>query len=121
MGLRWKEAPLTYFGGWVFLARLVFFAASGGEAHVMPKALITGITGQDGSYLAELLLAKGYTVYGMARRASHFNDIRIRHLLNDIEILDADLVDQLSLISALRYSRPDEVYNLAAMSFVGTS
>jgi GDPmannose 4,6-dehydratase len=87
----------------------------------MPRALITGITGQDGSYLAELLLSKGYTVYGMARRASHFNDIRIRHLLGDIEILDADLVDQLSLISALRHSRPDEVYNLAAMSFVGTS
>jgi GDPmannose 4,6-dehydratase len=87
----------------------------------MPNALITGITGQDGSYLAELLLEKGYRVYGMVRRASIFNDARIRHLLDDIEIIDADLVDQLSLITALRRSRADEVYNLAAMSFVGTS
>jgi GDPmannose 4,6-dehydratase len=87
----------------------------------MPNALITGITGQDGSYLAELLLEKGYRVYGMIRRSSTFNDVRIKHLLNDIEIIDADLVDQLSLISALRRSRADEVYNLAAMSFVGTS
>ena len=87
----------------------------------MPNALITGITGQDGSYLAELLLEKGYRVYGMVRRASVFNDARIRHLLDDIEIIDADLVDQLSLIMALRRSRADEVYNLAAMSFVGTS
>lgn len=87
----------------------------------MPNALITGITGQDGSYLAELLLEKGYHVYGMIRRSSTFNDVRIKHLLNDIEIIDADLVDQLSLISALKRSRADEVYNLAAMSFVGTS
>jgi GDPmannose 4,6-dehydratase len=87
----------------------------------MPNALITGITGQDGSYLAELLLEKGYRVYGMVRRASVFNDVRIRHILDDIEIIDADLVDQLSLITALRRSRADEVYNLAAMSFVGTS
>ncbi len=87
----------------------------------MPNALITGITGQDGSYLAELLLKKGYNVYGLVRRASTFNDERIRHLLGSVEILDADLVDQLSLISALRRSHADEVYNLAAMSFVGTS
>lgn len=87
----------------------------------MPNALITGITGQDGSYLAELLLEKGYKVYGMVRRASTFNDERIRHLLDRIELLDADLLDQLSLISALRRSQPDEVYNLAAMSFVATS
>lgn len=87
----------------------------------MPNALITGITGQDGSYLAELLLEKGYHVYGMTRRASTFNDVRIKHLLDKIEIIDADLVDQLSLISALKRSRADEVYNLAAMSFVGTS
>lgn len=87
----------------------------------MPNALITGITGQDGSYLAELLLEKGYHVYGMIRRSSTFNDVRIKHLLNDIEIIDADLVDQLSLISALKRSHADEVYNLAAMSFVGTS
>ncbi len=87
----------------------------------MPSALITGITGQDGSYLAELLLDKGYTVYGMVRRASTFNDSRIRHLLDRIQILDADLLDQLSLIQALRQSNASEVYNLAAMSFVGTS
>lgn len=87
----------------------------------MPNALITGITGQDGSYLAELLLEKGYHVYGMTRRASTFNDVRIKHLLDKIEIIDADLLDQLSLISALKRSRADEVYNLAAMSFVGTS
>jgi GDPmannose 4,6-dehydratase len=85
------------------------------------SALITGITGQDGSYLAELLLAKGYAVYGMVRRASTFNDSRIKHLLDRVEILDADLLDQLSLIQALRNSKATEVYNLAAMSFVGTS
>jgi len=87
----------------------------------MPNALITGITGQDGSYLAELLLEKGYQVYGMFRRASTFNDTRIRHLLDRIELIDADLLDQLSLIQALRRSQATEVYNLAAMSFVGTS
>jgi GDPmannose 4,6-dehydratase len=87
----------------------------------MPNALITGITGQDGSYLAELLLKKGYRVYGLIRRASTFNDERIHHLLNDIEIIDADLLDQLSLIQALRKSQADEIYNLAAMSFVATS
>src|SRR5438105_12221752 len=87
----------------------------------MPKALITGITGQDGSYLTEFLLEKGYRVYGIVRRTSTFNDVRIHHLLDDIEIIDADLLDQLSLISALRQARPDEVYNLAAMSFVATS
>jgi GDPmannose 4,6-dehydratase len=87
----------------------------------MPNALITGITGQDGSYLAEFLLEKGYRVYGMVRRASTPNDERIRHLLDDIELIDADLLDQLSLIQALRRSHADEVYNLAAMSFVGTS
>ena len=87
----------------------------------MPSALITGITGQDGSYLAELLLDKGYQVYGMFRRASTFNDARIRHLLDRIQLIDADLLDQLSLIQALRQSQATEVYNLAAMSFVGTS
>lgn len=87
----------------------------------MPNALITGITGQDGSYLAEFLLDKGYRVYGMVRRLSTFNDERIHHLLDRIEIIDADLLDQLSLISALRQSHADEVYNLAAMSFVATS
>lgn len=87
----------------------------------MPNALITGITGQDGSYLAELLLQKGYHVYGLVRRASIFNDGRIRHLLDHVEIIDADLLDQASLIQSVHQSRADEVYNLAAMSFVATS
>ena len=87
----------------------------------MPNALITGITGQDGSYLAEFLLEKGYNVYGLVRRTSTFNDVRIRHLLDRVEIIDADLLDQLSLIQALRQSHASEVYNLAAMSFVATS
>ena|SRR6266849_3223105 len=86
----------------------------------MPNALITGITGTDGSYLAEFLFRKGYRVYGMIRRTSTLNSERIGHLLDDIELIYADLV-QLSLIQALRRSRADEVYNLAAMSFVGTS
>lgn len=87
----------------------------------MPRALITGITGQDGSFLAELLLQKGYRIYGTIRRSSTFSGERIRHLLKDIELIDADLLDQLSLVRALRGSRADEVYNLAAMSFVGNS
>ena len=87
----------------------------------MPSALITGITGQDGSYLAEFLLTKGYKVFGLVRRASTFNDGRIKHLLDRIELIDADLLDQLSLIQALRQSKATEVYNLAAMSFVATS
>lgn len=87
----------------------------------MPNALITGITGQDGSYLAEFLLKKGYAVYGLIRRNSTLNIQRISHLLDDVKLIDADLLDQLSLIRALRTSRADEVYNLAAMSFVGTS
>ena len=87
----------------------------------MPTALITGITGQDGSYLAEFLLEKGYTVYGLKRRTSVVTDARIRHLLDDVELLDGDLLDQLSLIKAIRQARPDEIYNLAAMSFIPTS
>lgn len=87
----------------------------------MPNALITGITGQDGSYLAELLLQKGYRVYGLVRRTSVFNNERIQHLLSDIELIDADLLDQISLIQALKKSQADEIYNLAAMSFVATS
>ena len=87
----------------------------------MPTALITGITGQDGSYLAEFLLEKGYTVYGLKRRTSVVTDARIRHLLDEVELLDGDLLDQLSLIKAIRQSRPDELYNLAAMSFIPTS
>jgi GDPmannose 4,6-dehydratase len=87
-----------------------------------PKtALITGITGQDGSYLAELLLAKGYRVCGMVRRASTENFQRIEHLRDRLELHQADLLDQTSLSQLLARVRPDEVYNLAAMSFVPTS
>src|SRR5215207_3334610 len=85
------------------------------------RALITGITGQDGSYLAELLLEKGYDVAGMVRRASAPNLWRIEHLLNRIDLRPADLLDQLSLIRVLDDVKPDEVYNLAAMSFVPAS
>jgi GDPmannose 4,6-dehydratase len=87
----------------------------------MPKALITGVTGQDGSYLAELLLDKGYEVVGMVRRTSHHSYERIDHLLDRIEIVAADLLDQHSLTVVLQDVRPDEVYNLAAQSFVPTS
>ncbi len=87
----------------------------------MPRALITGITGQDGSYLAELLLSKGYEVFGLIRRSSVVTDLRIRHLIDKVELVDGDLLDQLSLIKAMRTARPDEVYNLAAQSFVPTS
>jgi GDPmannose 4,6-dehydratase len=85
------------------------------------RALITGITGQDGSYLAELLLEKGYEVTGVVRRASAPNLWRIEHLLDRIELRPADLLDQLSLIRVLDDVKPDEVYNLAAMSFVPAS
>jgi GDPmannose 4,6-dehydratase len=85
------------------------------------KALITGITGQDGSYLAELLLEKGYTVVGMVRRSSTENFERIQHLRNRIELVQGDLLDQWSLIHILETAQPDEIYNLAAMSFVPTS
>jgi GDPmannose 4,6-dehydratase len=84
-------------------------------------ALITGITGQDGSYLAEFLLSKGYTVYGMVRRASVEKHERIAHLMDKIELLQGDLLDQSSLASVIRDSKPSEVYNLAAQSFVPTS
>jgi GDPmannose 4,6-dehydratase len=87
----------------------------------MPKALITGVTGQDGSYLAELLLAKGYEVVGMVRRTSHHSYERIEHLLDRIEVVAADLLDQHSLTVVLQETRPDEVYNLAAQSYVPTS
>jgi GDPmannose 4,6-dehydratase len=85
------------------------------------KALITGITGQDGSYLAVLLLEKGYEVYGMVRRSSVEKLDRIEHIRDRIKFVQADLLDQLSIISAVRQADPDEVYNLAAMSFVPTS
>lgn len=85
------------------------------------RALITGITGQDGSYLAELLLEKGYEVYGLTRRSSTVTDERIAHLKGKIQLLSGDLLDNQSLIDAVEASRPDEVYNLAAQSFVATS
>ncbi len=85
------------------------------------RALITGITGQDGSYLAELLLEKGYEVFGMVRRASTENFERIEHLRERVRLAQADLLDQLSLIELVRDVRPDELYNLAAQSFVPTS
>jgi GDPmannose 4,6-dehydratase len=85
------------------------------------RALITGITGQDGSYLTELLLDKGYDVYGIARRLSAPNEWRIEHLRDRITLIQADLLDQLSLIKAVEQANPDEFYNLAAMSFVPSS
>jgi GDPmannose 4,6-dehydratase len=85
------------------------------------RALITGITGQDGSYLAELLLAKGYEVVGMVRRSSTLNFERIAHLQDRIEFVPGDLLDEVSMINIIRDHRPTEVYNLAAQSFVQTS
>jgi GDPmannose 4,6-dehydratase len=87
----------------------------------MKRALITGITGQDGSYLAELLLEKGYEVYGLVRRSSTVTFERIWHIQDRIELLSGDLTDQSSLLAALESARPQEVYNLAAQSFVQTS
>jgi GDPmannose 4,6-dehydratase len=87
----------------------------------MPTALITGITGQDGSYLAELLLSKGYRVIGVARRSSTVTYERIEHLLDDITVVQGDLHDQGSLLALLEEYQPTEVYNLAAQSFVPTS
>src|ERR1700748_1169977 len=87
----------------------------------MPRALITGITGQDGSYLAELLLEKGYEVHGMVRRASTEKFDRIDHVRDRLTLHQADLLDQRSLVDALRAARPHEIYNLAAMSFVAVS
>ena len=85
------------------------------------KALITGLTGQDGSYLAELLLAKGYQVFGLVRRSSSSNFDRISHLSSNIQILSGDLLDQCSLMDAIAFSQPDEIYNLASQSYVPTS
>jgi GDPmannose 4,6-dehydratase len=87
----------------------------------MKRALITGVTGQDGSYLAELLLEKGYEVHGVVRRASTETFERIHHLSNKIHLHQADLLDQLSIIDVMKECDPDEVYNLAAQSFVPTS
>jgi len=88
----------------------------------MPRrALITGITGQDGSYLADLLLEKQYTVFGLVRRSSTINFERVTHLQDRVELIPGDLLDQSSLIAAIQKSEPDEIYNLAAQSFVPTS
>ncbi len=87
----------------------------------MPTAIITGITGQDGSYLAELLLKKGYRVIGVARRSSTVNYERIEHIVDDITVVQGDLQDQGSLLALLEEYKPTEVYNLAAQSFVPTS
>ena len=87
----------------------------------MPRAMITGITGQDGSYLAELLLSKGYEVAGVVRRTSHHSYERVEHLLPRIRLVHADLLDQHSLTMAVQEIQPDEVYNLAAQSYVPTS
>src|ERR1700723_3213701 len=86
-----------------------------------PSALITGVTGQDGSYLAELLLEKGYDVHGMVRRASTEKFDRIEHLRESVTLHQADLLDQRSLVDALRAAQPAEIYNLAAMSYVAVS
>lgn len=89
---------------------------------IVPKrALITGITGQDGSYLAEFLLGKGYDVYGITRRSSTNSFDRIEHIIDRITLLSGDLLDEHSLVAAVKESQPDEVYNLAAQSFVPTS
>ena len=85
------------------------------------KALITGLTGQDGSYLADLLLAKGYQVFGLVRRSSSSNFDRISHLSNNVHILSGDLLDQCSLMDAIAQSQPDEIYNLASQSYVPIS
>jgi len=87
----------------------------------MRKALITGITGQDGSYLAELLLEKGYSVFGLIRRSANPNFWRIQHILDKIKLVEGDLLDQTSLNNVVAMVQPDEVYNLASQSFVGTS
>lgn len=87
----------------------------------MRRALITGITGQDGSYLADFLLSKGYEVYGMVRRASTENFERINHIKDKINLVQADLLDQLSIVNIIKDIQPQEVYNLASQSFVPTS
>jgi len=107
--------------GRAYLAGRLPKPAEGRHAGRVPTALITGITGQDGSYLAELLLSKGYRVIGAHRRSSTVTFERIAHLMDRVTLVSADLLDESSLIRALRDFRPDEVYNLAAQSFVKTS
>src|ERR1700742_1904518 len=96
-------------------------ARTRGVGGVVPRALITGITGQDGSYLAELLLEKGYEVHGMVRRSSTEKFDRIEHLRDRITLHQGDLLDHRSLVDTMRAAAPDEIYNLAAMSFVAGS
>ncbi len=99
----------------------IFIRLSRAFVTMSKKAFITGITGQDGSYLAEFLLEKNYEVYGMVRRLSSPNTAKIMHIMDRINIVDGDMTDQSSLITALKESEPEEIYNLAAQSFVGTS
>src|SRR5215469_4494392 len=101
--------------------RSVLHCLSAPMSRTQRRALITGITGQDGSYLAEFLLKKNYRIYGLIRRSSTINFERISHLQDQVELIPGDLLDESSLISALRKTESDEVYNLAAQSFVPTS
>lgn len=91
------------------------------RGNILPTALITGVTGQDGSYLAEYLLAKGYNVFGLIRGQNNPKRERLEELMPSLELVEGDLLDQSSLIAALEYTQPDEVYNLAAISFVALS
>ena len=102
-------------------ARATIAPIDAGDEALHKRALITGITGQDGSYLAELLLEKGYDVYGVTRRSSTNSFDRIEHIIDRITLLSGDLLDEHSLVAAVRESQPDEIYNLAAQSFVPTS
>src|SRR5580698_8347200 len=108
-------------GSRVFFRYGPLVGAHSGGLSVAKRALITGITGQDGSYLAELLLSMGYEVIGLIRRSSTLTIERISHIQDQITIVSGDLVDEVSLINVLRDFRPSEVYNLAAQSFVQTS
>src|SRR5579863_2133576 len=101
--------------------RLAKMLLDSGMRNVAKRALITGITGQDGSYLAELLLEKGYDVFGITRRSSTNSFDRIEHIIDRITLLSGDLLDEHSLVAAVKESQPDEIYNLAAQSFVPTS
>jgi len=104
-----------------YTIRSIIFCQKPNQKERNMKALITGITGQDGSYLADLLLEKGYEVFGMVRRSSTENFDRINHIRDRIHLRQADLLDQLSLITLIEQCQPDEIYNLAAQSFVPTS
>ena len=113
----WGESPVR----WRVLAGSEHQRVASGRMSGRRSALITGITGQDGSYLAELLLEKGYDVHGLVRRSSTERFERIEHLRDRVTLHQADLLDQRSLVDALRAARPSEIYNLAAMSFVAVS